>query len=107
MTLLPIALYWSVAIWGLLSRRPVLLVLFFVGLPFGSFAVVPPALTAGLTFVPTAMTSLLLITKTFANGHRLSIALASALDPRRLGVLTAFWLVSAIITIFMPRLFQG
>ncbi len=106
-TAIPIAIYWSLAIWGLFSRRPVLLVLFFAGLPFGSLAVIPPGLTAGLTFIPTAMTALLIITKTFAHPRRLSVAISAGLDPRRLGILTAFWLVSVVVTIFMPRLFQG
>jgi hypothetical protein len=107
MTALPIALYWMLAIWGLFSRRPVLLFLFFATLPFGSLAVVPAALTAGLTFLPTPMTGLLLILKTFTNQQRLLIGIASALDLRRLGVLFAFWAVALVVTIFMPRLFAG
>ena len=107
MTALPIALYWMLAIWGLFSRRPVLLFLFFATLPFGSLAVVPPALTAGLTFLPTPMTGLLLVLKTFTNQQRLLIGIASALDFRRLGVLFAFWVVALVVTIFMPRLFAG
>jgi hypothetical protein len=107
MTALPIALYWMLAIWGLFSRRPVLLFLFFATLPFGSLAVVPPALTAGLTFVPTPMTGMLLILKTFTTRQHLLIGIASALDLRRLGVLFAFWVVALVVTIFMPRLFAG
>ncbi len=107
MTAIPIAIYWSIALWGLASRRPVLLYLFFATLPFGSLAVVPPALTAGLTFVPTPMTGLLLILKTFVDGQRLLIGIGSALDVRRLGLLFAFWIVAVIATVFMPRLFEG
>ncbi len=107
MNALPIVLYWMLAIWGLFSRRPVLLFLFFATLPFGSFAVVPPALTAGLTFMPTPMTGVLLILKTFAHRQRLLIGIASALDLRRLGMFSAFWAVALVVTVFMPRLFSG
>jgi len=107
MTFVPIAIYWSIAIWGLASRKPVLLYLFFATLPFGSMAVVPPALTAGLTFVPTAMTGLLLIIKTFSNSRNLLVAIGAALDFRRLGLLFGFWVVALLITIFMPRVLAG
>lgn len=107
MTALPILAYWLVAAWGLLSPRPVLVYLFFATLPFGTLAVVPPEVTAGLTFVPAPMTALLLIAKTFVNRQRLLVAVSAALDARRLGILFAFWVVAVVVTVFMPRLFAG
>lgn len=100
-------LYWSVAIWGLISRRPVLLYMFFASIPFGSFAVVPPGMTGGLTILPASTTALLLVMKTMADRTTALTALSSALDPRRLGVLTAFLAVAVVTTLFMPRLFAG
>lgn len=107
MTLLPILAYWSVALWGLFSRRPVLLYLFFIGLPFGSFAVIPPAVTGNLTIIPTSATALLLIVKVLGKERAVLTALSAAFDFRRLALLFAFWLVAAIVTIFMPRLYAG
>ena len=107
MTAIPIAIYWIIAVWGLFSKRPVLLYLFFLTLPFGSFAVVPPALTAGLTFVPTPMTAMLLIGRTFLDPVHLMRGISSALDIRRLGLLTGFMLTAVVVTVFMPRIFAN
>lgn len=107
MSLIPIALYWSVAFWGLFSRRPILIWLFFVSLPFGSMAVVPSALTAGLSFVPQAMTAMLIITKELAL-RRSGMRAFAGLALRGPGLLLfLFWCVSVVITVFAPRLFAG
>jgi hypothetical protein len=107
MTFIPIAIYWIIALWGLFSRRPVLVYLFFLSLPFGSFAVVPPALTGGLTFVPTPMTAMLMVGRTFLDPTILMRAISSALDVRRLGLLTGFIVTALVSTVFMPRLFAN
>lgn len=107
MAAVPIVIYWALAIWGMVSTRPVLIYLFFGSLPFAAFAVVPPTLTAGLTFLPSTMTMMLLILRTLANEHRALVALGAALNPRRLGVLTAFFVTAIVTTLFMPRLFAG
>lgn len=107
MNAIPIALFWLLAIWGLLSRRPVLLYLFFATLPIGAFAVLPTVLTGGLTFTPTPILTLLLIARTFLDRGGPAALLSMAVLPQRLMLLTLFWLVAAITTIFMPRLFAG
>src|SRR5690606_36744142 len=101
------ALYWCVGLWGLVSRRPVLLYLFFASIPFGSFAVVPPEATGGLTILPASATAVLLVMKTMSDRATALTALSSALDLRRLGLLTAFLSVAVVTTLFMPRLFAG
>jgi hypothetical protein len=107
MTYVAIAVYWALAIWGLCSRRPVLIYLFFCTVPLGSFAVIPPGLTGGLTFVPQPMTALLIIAKTLLHPHRARVAIGAALDPRRLGLFAAYWSVAVITSVFMPRVFSG
>ncbi|MFD2222255.1 hypothetical protein ACFSM9_00590, partial [Microvirga arabica] len=107
MTLIPLLLYWTIALWGLTSRRPVLLYLFFGSFPFGSFAVIPPSAIGGLTIIPTTMTLVFLVVKVFSNERNLLTGISSVLDPRRLGILFAFWIVAAVTTLFMPRLFAG
>ena len=107
MNMVPIALFWTLAIWGLLSRKPVLLYLFFASMPIGAFAVIPTALTGGLTFTATPIVALLLIARTLADRSGPSAFLSLAVLPGRLMLLTLFWLVAAIATAFMPRLFEG
>ncbi len=107
MNAMPIALFWLLAIWGLLSRGPVLLYLFFATLPIGAFAVLPTAVTGGLTFTPTPILTLLLIFRTFSDRGGLAAFLTLATLPQRLMLLALFWMVAAITTVFMPRLFAG
>lgn len=107
MNTVPIGLFWLFATWGLLSPRPVLLYLFFATLPIGAFAVIPTAITGGLTFTPTPIVTLLLILKTFFDRSGAAAFLAMAVLPQRLMLLAMFWLVAAVTTLFMPRLFTG
>lgn len=107
MTVLPITLFWCLAMWGLASRRPVLIYLFFATMSVGAFAVVPTGLTGGLTFTATPILALILIARTFVNRSGPSTLLAYGVMPQRLMLLFLFWLVAAVTTVFMPRLFAG
>ncbi|SFF86808.1 hypothetical protein SAMN05518801_102320 [Novosphingobium sp. CF614] len=107
MNAVPIILFWTLAIWGLLSRGPVLIYLFFASMPVGAFAAVPTTLTGGLTFTATPIVALLLILRTFLRRDGPATFLTLAVLPRRLMLLTLFWLVAGIATAFMPRLFAG
>lgn len=107
MNAIPIALFWALALWGLSSRKPVLLYLFFATMPVGAFAVIPTALTGGLTFTATPVVSLLLIGRTFLDRGGPAAFLTLAILPERLMLLTLFWLVALISTLFLPRLFAG
>lgn len=103
----PVALFWALAAWGMASRRPVLVYLFFASMPFGSFAVVPPAITGGLTFIPTPVVALLLALRAFADRDGPAAFLSLAAQPAKLLLLTLYWLVAAVATAFLPRLFAG
>ncbi|AIT80762.1 hypothetical protein [Novosphingobium pentaromativorans] len=105
--LLPIAIFWALAAWGLISRKPVLIYLFFVTMPFGAFAAVPTFLTGGLTFTPTPLVTLLIIVRTFCKPQGPAEILTLALTPHKLMLLFLFWLVAAVTTVFMPRLFEN
>ena len=107
MTMLPIVLFWCLALWGLTSRKPVLIYLFFGTMSVGAFAAVPTALTGGLTFTATPIVALMLILRTFVNRSGPSTVLAYGVMPQRLMLLFLFWLVAAVTTMFMPRLFAG
>lgn len=107
MSLLPIALFWMLAIWGVASRRPVLVYLFFAAMPFGAFAVIPTSLTGGLTFTATPIIMLFIILRAFLDQQGPARVLGLALAPQRLMLLFLFWLVAAVTTAFMPRLFEN
>lgn len=103
---LPLLIYWSFALWGLGSRKPVLLVLLFVCFSFGSFTVMPPALTGGLTFLPVTMTALLICFKEFIL-YRSGLERMAGVISRPGMLLFLFWLVTLFVTIFIPRLMAG
>ncbi|WP_198670720.1 hypothetical protein [Oceanicella sp. SM1341] len=107
MVFLPLALFWGFAIWGLVSRKPVLLYLFFGSMPFGAFAVVPPEALGGLTFTPTPIVALLITARMFMGQRALAYVITSAIEERRLMWLFAFWLVAVLTTFTMPRIFAG
>ena len=107
MVALPLFLFWSLAIWGLLSRKPVLIYLFFCSMPFGSVAVLPPGLTAGLTFTPAPIVALLIIARTLTNQRGINFVAESALSAQKLGIIFAFWVLAAATTLIMPSLFAG
>jgi hypothetical protein len=107
MNLLPIALYWGFALTGLFSRKPILLWLFFVSLPFGSMVVVPTNLTAGLSLTPQSMTAMLIVVHEFLL-RRSGPGAFATLALRGSGLaLFLFWIVCIVVTLFAPRLFAG
>ena len=107
MDAVPIALFWMFAVWALAGQNTRLLYLFFGSMAFGSFAVIPPGVTGGLTFTPTPIVALMIIARTLTGAEGITFTITSALMPRRLGLLFLFWVVSVFTTIFMPRLFAG
>jgi hypothetical protein len=107
MELIPVSIFWSIAIWALFQRKQVLMYLFFASMPFGSFAAIPTELTAGLTLTPTPLVAILLIARELGSARGLRKAIDAALKPSGLLLLFLFWLVAGIVTIFMPRFFAG
>lgn len=107
MEALPIAVYWALALWGLFSRRPVLIWLFFGILPFGMLAVVPPRFTGGLSLPGSSMTAALIVVRQIVfYRHGLEAMARTALRGEGL-LLSLFWLVGMVVTLFVPRLFAG
>lgn len=74
---------------------------------FGSFAVIPPALTAGLTLTPTPMVALFLIMRQVSYVRTLRQMAVMAFIPSQLLLISLFWVVTLFTTMFMPRLFAG
>lgn len=107
MTALALACFWLLALWGLFSRRPVLLWLFFAMLPFGTFAVVPVQLTGGLSLLAMHVAAALFLLRQFLLRRQgLTDLLTTALRGPGL-MLTVFWTVALLVTLFIPRLLSG
>lgn len=105
MDYIPIAIFWVLALAGMFGKRSILIYLFFATMPFGSFAAIPPGLTAGLTLTPTPIVACLLFARTFMDGKAARFAFAALCAPRGLLVLTLFWVVAVAVTLLMPRVF--
>jgi len=107
MDLIPIAIFWGLAIWAFFGRSRRLLYLFFATVPFGSFAAIPTALTGGFTLTPTPLVAVLLVVRQFCSKDELVQGLSLALRPSRMLLLLLFWLLAIVTTLAMPRLFRG
>jgi hypothetical protein len=101
---LPIIIFWLGALLCVIQGPVAIIYLLFVSLPFGAFAVVPPAMSAGMTFTPAPMAGLLLIVRVFCSLKGLDYLISLVVRPQRLTMLIAFWCVALLTTIFMPRL---
>lgn len=105
MEAIPILLFWAIVLFGLVSRRPVLIYFLFFVMSFGSFVVIPTSLTAGLSLIPTPVVALFIVIRQFSNKNAIQNTLVIALRYKYALLLTLFWVVSICTTIFMPRLF--
>lgn len=102
---LPIAIFWLGAVTCIAIGPVAIIYLLFISIPFGAFAVVPPALSAGMTLTPAPMAGLLLIARVFLSYKAIDFMASIVVKPQRLTVLLLFWLVALVTTMFMPRLF--
>lgn len=103
----PVGIFWLLLAWGLLSRRPVLIYLFFSAAPFGTLAVVPVELVGGVNLLPQAVCASAIILRLMLDRPARLDAVQAMADMRRLGLLSLFLIVSMLVTAFMPRLFAG
>ena len=100
--------FWTIAGWAFVApdvRR--LLYVWFAGLPLMSFAVLPVAVTGGLTLTPAPVIAALIVLRIALRRRGIEGMLAAALAPRRLLLLTVYWMVAVIVTAFMPRILAG
>jgi hypothetical protein len=107
MDFIPIAIFWALALVGFFGKRSLLVYLFFATMPFGSFAVIPPTMTMGLTLTPTPIIACVLCLRTFFSGKAVRFAGDAMSSPRGLLLLTLFWVVAVGVTLLMPRFFAG
>ncbi|TPP05467.1 hypothetical protein [Rhizobium glycinendophyticum] len=107
MDFVSILLFWVLLLAAVLSRGPYIFYLLFGSMSFGSFAVIPPALTQGLSFTPPPIIALVIIFIYAGGKNGLSRMLSIALRPSQCLLLTLFWIVAIWVTLFMPRIFAG
>lgn len=107
MEAIPIAVFWTIAVWTLFRQKQALMYLFFASIPLGSFAAVPTAITGGLTLTPAPIVAILLIARQLGSTRGLAQAFDAAMKRSELLLLFLFWLVAGVTTVFMPRFFGG
>ncbi len=108
MVVITILIFWVLAFRSYTSKKPeALIYLLFGTMPLGSFAVIPPMITGGLTFTATPIIALLIIAKMFTVRGGLDLFTSIALSRHNCLFLFLFLLVGVFTTICMPRLFAG
>jgi|SRR5579862_2216849 len=102
----PSLVCWAFIAWSSTCRAQTVLVLLLASIPFAGLAMLPVALTGGLSILPQSLFAVVLILKVLCPQLLpLSSRLAVALRLQHLGFLALFLLVSAVATMIMPRLF--
>jgi hypothetical protein len=107
MDFVSVILFWVLLLAAVLSRGPYIFYLLFGSMSFGSFAVIPPELTQGLSFTPPPIIALVIIFIYAGGKNGLARMLSIALRPSQCLRLTLFWIVAIWATLFMPRIFAG
>lgn len=108
MTIAAFALFWALAFYCFFNeQKHPLLYLLFGTMAFGSFAVVSPSLTGGLTFTATPIVLLMIIARTFFVKDGIATLINLASSKQYALYLFLFWLVGAFVTLFMPSFFAG
>lgn len=107
MDTLVIGLFWVLALQVLIGKPKTGLYIFFGSIPFGALAVIPTALTGGLTLTPTPIIALLIAARLLLNREdRVSLG-NIALSKHGTVYLSAFWIVACAATLLMPRIFES
>ena len=95
MTFIPIVIFWVLLLLALISRGPLIFILLFCSMSFGSLSVIPPELAQKFSFTPPPIVALAIIFKYAGGANGLSRMLELALRPAQCLLLFLFWLVTA------------
>jgi hypothetical protein len=102
----PALVFWVLIAWSTTASSETLLVLLLASIPFAGLAMLPVAITGGLSILPQSLFAVVLIVKVLGSQVLpLSAKLVTALRLQHLGFLALFLLVSIVTTAIMPRLF--
>jgi len=102
-----ILLFWAWLAWSLYRGGAMLLNLLFISMAFGTFAVIPPNWTGGVTVLPQAICALAFTARLALNTSARGWMVDAALRWQKLGPLALFWLVALVGAVFLPALFAG
>jgi hypothetical protein len=102
----PSLVCWVLIAWSTTCSAQTVLVLLLASIPFAGLAMLPVALTGGLSILPQSLFAVVLILKVLCPQLLpVSPKLVAALRFQHLGFLALFLLVSIVATAIMPRLF--
>ena len=104
---MPILLFWMIVIYTINKKMHYMLYVFFCSLSFGSFAIIPTALTGGLTITAAPMVAILIFIRNMTVKRNIDSFFRMAVNPRQMLLLTLFWILAVFLTLFMPRFFNG
>lgn len=105
--ILVIAAFWGMLIYFSLSRSGGIFALLFSSLAFGSFAVVPPEATGGVTFLATPFVVLGMTVWVLRTRGTFSQVMAQATSPNGFLLLTMFTMYAILSAFVLPRLLSG
>jgi hypothetical protein len=100
-----VLIFWAIAAIACVRGTAALVSVLMVSLSFGSFAVISPSVTAGLTLTPAPMLALILIGRVFVSLSGLNYLASLILKPSRMTLLLIFWVYATLATYFLPRFF--
>lgn len=107
MDALVIGLFWVLAVHVLIGKPKAGLYVFFGSLPFGALAVIPTAMTGGLTLTPTPIIAILIAARLLLNPEDRTSLAAIALSKNGTLYLSVFWMIACAATFLMPRIFES
>ena len=104
----PALIFWLVIVCSFWARPGTVLMLLLASIPFASLSLLPPEIIGGMSLLPQMMFAVVLIFKVVVpHVVTLTPKFVNALQLRRLGYLALFLLTGIVVTLIMPRLFQG
>ena len=103
----PAIVIWIAALGSIYSSGPALLYLVFISGAFGSLQMLPPGASGGVNVLPQSICAVFFVLKVLAQPGNVSRAAEAILNPRRLGVFTAFIILSLCSSYALPRLYAG
>jgi hypothetical protein len=103
----PAILFLALLLWSFTWPKENLIYLLFGTAAFGTLAVIPPALVAGMNLMPMSLTALVMLGRYGLDRQFIAALPANAFSPYRLGLLTAFMAVAVVSAVFFPAMFKG
>ncbi len=105
--MIPLAIFWTLFVVAIFMPLRFTVILYFVSLSFSALTVIPLNISGGITLLPSSVLAPVVLIKAISSASNAVIVWDALLNVQRFGLLTAFLLVSSIVTCTAPVLFQG